>query len=259
MSGREASVAAWGTTVRFLALGAAWGTSFLFMRVAVQGLSPGQVVLSRLALGGLVLNLLLVLMRRPWPRQRKLWMHLAVTGIIGCVVPFLLFAWAAGRIPSGLSSVLNAATPLATAAVTLAATRQEKVGLRRILGLCVGALGILLVLSPWRFYAGGGVDLWGQLACLVAVLCFGVAFSYTRKYVSPYGADPIAVPATQMLLATAAMLVLAPFVALGEMRLTAPVAASIILLGVVGTGLAYVWNFRIIAEWVPLPPRPSRT
>lgn len=165
--------------MRSLALGAgaAWGTSFLFMRVAVQGLSPGQVVLFRLALGGLALNLLLVLMRRSWPRQRKLWMHLAVTGVVGCVVPFLLFAWAAGRIPSGLSSVLNAATPLATAAVTLTAMRQEKIGLRRILGLCVGASGILLVLSPWRFYAGGGVDPWGQLACLGVVLCFGVAFS----------------------------------------------------------------------------------
>jgi drug/metabolite transporter (DMT)-like permease len=183
--------------VRFVLLGSAWGSSFLMMKLAVQGLSPGQVVLGRLVLGALALSLLLLVTRRPWPRQRRLWSHLAVTAGVGCVLPFLLFAWAAERIPSGLSSVLNSATPLATAAVTALALRQERVTPRTTAGTVTGAAGILVVLSPWRFYAADAVDLWGQLACLVAVLCFGVVFSYTKKYVSPSAADPIGIPAVK--------------------------------------------------------------
>ena len=235
--------------VRFVLLGAAWGSSFLMMKLAVQGLSPGQVVLGRLVLGALALSLLLLVTRRRWPRQRRLWAHLAVTAAVGCVLPFLLFAWAAERIPSGLSSVLNSATPLATAAVTAVALRQEKITARKTVGLVTGAAGILVVLSPWRFYTADAVDLWGQLACLAAVLCFGVVFSYTKKYVSPYAADPIGIPAVQMVTASLMMLVLAPFLASGEISLTAPVVLGMALLGIVSTGLAYVWNFRIIAEW----------
>jgi drug/metabolite transporter (DMT)-like permease len=204
-----------GGVVRFVLLGIAWGSSFLMMKLAVQGLSPGQVVLGRLVLGALALTLLLLVMRWPWPRQHKVWLHLAVTAGLGCVLPFLLFAWAAERIPSGVSSVLNSATPLTTAAVTALALRQEKVTPRKGFGIVGGAAGILVVLSPWRFCA----------------------------------ADPIAIPAVQMVAASLMMLVLAPFFAVGDISLTAPVVVGMLLLGVVGTGLAYVWNFRIIAEW----------
>lgn len=236
-------------TIRFVLLGLAWGSSFLMMKLAVDGLSPGQVVLGRLCLGALTLSLLLILTRRSWPRQPTLWLHLAVTASIGCVLPFLLFAWAAERIPSGLSSVLNSGTPLATAVVTALALRQEKVSRRKVLGILIGAAGIVVVLSPWRFYSADAVDLWGQLACLGAVMCFGVVFSYTKKYVSAYGADPVGVPAVQMLLAAMVMLVLAPFVAAGPVSLSVPVVVAMLLLGAVSTGLAYVWNFQIIAQW----------
>lgn len=238
-----------GAVVRFVLLGGAWGSSFLMMKLAVDGLSPGQVVLGRLVLGALALSLLLVLARRPWPRQRRLWRHLAVTAGVGCVIPFLLFAWAAERIPSGVSSVLNSAVPLATAAVTALAMRQEKITRWKAAGILTGAVGIVLVLSPWRFYAADAVDLWGQLACLGAVLCFGVVFAYTKKYVSPYSADPVGVAAAQMVAACLMVLVMAPFIALGPVTLTVPVVVGMLLLGVVSTGLAYVWNFRIIAQW----------
>ncbi|MCU1434151.1 MAG: EamA/RhaT family transporter [Pseudarthrobacter sp.] len=238
-----------GAVVRFILLGGAWGSSFLLMKLAVDGLSPGQVVLGRLVLGALALSLLMVLARRRWPRQRQLWLHLAVTAAVGCVIPFLLFAWAAERIPSGVSSVLNSAVPLATAAVTAVALRQEKITQWKAAGILTGAVGILLVLSPWRFYTADAVDVWGQFACLGAVLCFGVVFAYTKKYVSPHPADPVGVAAVQMVAACLMVLVMAPFIALGPVTLTVPVVVGMLLLGVVSTGLGYVWNFRIIAQW----------
>lgn len=238
-----------GILLRFLGMALAWGSSFLFMKVAVTGMSPGQVVLGRLVLGAAALGLVLTLTRRRLPRNPRLWAHVAVLAGFGCIIPFLLFAWAAERIPSGLSSVFNSATPLMTAAATLAVLRQETVGVRQVIALLTGAAGLVVVLSPWQFGTGEAIDMWGQLACLGATLSLGVIFAYTRKYVSPFSEEPAAVAAAQMLMAAAVLMLLIPFVAPGEVRLTGPVVLSMLALGIVSTGLAYIWSFEVIARW----------
>jgi drug/metabolite transporter (DMT)-like permease len=88
-----------------------------------------------------------------------------------------------------LSSVFNAATPLVTPAVTFIVLRQEAVRLSQVVALLVGTPGVVVVLAPWQFSTGSGVDLWGQLASLGATLSLGGVFAYTGKFVSPVGGD----------------------------------------------------------------------
>ena len=80
---------------QYLGAAAVWGASFLFIKVAVGGLSPSQVVLGRLFFGALVLAAVMIVTRRRWPRGLRVWGHLTAIGAIMCVVPFLLFSWAA--------------------------------------------------------------------------------------------------------------------------------------------------------------------
>ena len=80
--------------VQFVLCGIVWGSSFLFMKVALTGISPGQVVWSRLILGGLTLGLFVALRGDPLPRRVRVWLHMTVLAISFCVVPFLLFSWA---------------------------------------------------------------------------------------------------------------------------------------------------------------------
>ncbi|MEU8382088.1 DMT family transporter [Streptosporangium sp. NPDC048865] len=232
----------------YLALALTWGASFLFIKVALTGLSPAQTVLGRLVLGALTLVAIMLVTRRRWPRRPVFWAHMGVVALVLCVVPFLLFAWAGQYIPSGLSSIYNATTPLMTMLVTLAALRQERLGTAGVLGLLLGATGVAVVLAPWDLGGRAG-PWWAQAACLGATFCYGLAFAYTRRFVLAYGHDAPTVAAAQVGVAALVMLALSPLLATGPVRLDLPVVASMAVLGVLGTGLAYVWNTSVIAGW----------
>lgn len=236
------------TVVAFILTGIIWGSGFLFIRVAVTELSPIQFVFLRTALAGGVLALVMVLSRRRFPRSVLVWRRIGTLGLIGCAVPFLFYAWAGQRIPSGLSSIYNAAVPVATALVTVIAMRQERIGGRKLAAIGLGACGIVVVLQPWQLDTSE-FDLWGQLACIGAVLGLGFAFSYTRKAISPLGLDPIGVAMGQMLVCAAALAVLLPFSSPAFPELSPEVIGSVLVSGIFATGLAYIWNFQIIAKW----------
>ncbi|WP_326949711.1 DMT family transporter [Amycolatopsis sp. NBC_01307] len=237
-----------GVTVRFGLLAAVWGASFLFIKVGLDGLSPAQVALARVSLGALALAAVLLVRRRALPRDLALWGHLVVVSVLLCVVPFLLFSWAEQYISSGLASIFNATTPLITMLLAAAALPEERFTPPRVLGLLLGFLGVLTIVGVWH-----GVDvshqLTAQLACLGATTCYGACFVYMRRFVSPRGADPVVVAFGQTASATVILGLLAPAIAVTPIHPTLPVVLSTVALGVFGTGLAYVWNVRIIAAW----------
>ena len=82
------------SVLRLVMLALLWGSSFLFIKVAVEGVSPVQLVLARLALGALVLLALVGIRRAPMPRDAWMWGHLAVAAVVGNIVPYFLFAGA---------------------------------------------------------------------------------------------------------------------------------------------------------------------
>ena len=233
--------------VQFLLLALVWGASFLFIKVGLQGLSPTQVVLGRLVTGAAALLVISAVTRQRLPRGRAVWGHLTVVAVLLCVVPFLLFAWAEQHVSSGLASIYNATTPMMTMLVALAALPGERPTRARLAGLAVGFAGVLVVLAPWRGIAGGEVA--AQAACLLATLCYGLAFVYLRRFVSPLGLPAVPVATVQVGIAAVLMALAAPFIATTPVHLTWPVVLSVTLLGVAGTGLAYVWNTNVVAGW----------
>lgn len=235
---------------QYLVLALVWGASFLFIKVGLEGMSPAQVVMGRLSAGASVLVLVSLLTRRPLPRDPGVWGHMLVVALLLCVVPFLLFCWAETRISSGLASIYNATTPLMTMLVALAALPSERPTRTRLAGLLVGFAGVVLVLGPWGFDGRGGSGaVAGQLACLGATACYGTATVYLRRFVSPLGLPAVTVATVQVGLGALVMLVAAPFVAASPVHLTPRVVASVLTLGALGTGLAYVWLTNIVVGW----------
>jgi len=239
----------WGVGVagQFALLALVWGASFLFIKIGLERLSPAQVVLGRLLTGAVALVLVSLVGRQRPPRELVVWAHLAVVSVLLCVIPFLLFAWAEQRVPSGLASIYNATTPLVTALVAMLALRTERPTRATLTGLLVGFAGVVVVLGPWRGLGQG--DGLGQAACLLATSSYGVAFVYLRRFVSPRGLTAIPVATVQVGLGAVIMLILAPFTATAPVHLSWRVAVSVAALGVFGTGLAYVWNTTIVASW----------
>jgi len=243
-----------GTALRYVALAGTWGSSFLLIKVALRGLAPGQVVFARVVVGAAVLALMMTLGRRRWPREPRLWLHLAVLGLLYCAVPFTLFAYAGETLPSGLSAILNATVPLMTVLATAVVVPAEKLGVRKALGVLVGGAGVAIVVGIWRLATPDvAASLPSILACLGATACYGTGFAYMRRFVigrHPY--DAVTIAAGQVLTAAVVMCVALPFFGGPAPALDPVVVAGVALLGAFGTGLAYAWNTRIVVAWGPV-------
>ena len=240
----QLSVPVW---LQYGLLATTWGASFLFIKVGLEGLSPAQVVLARMVGGALALLALTFLTRARLPGWDRLWLHTAVVAVFLCVAPFLIFAWAEQFIASSLASIYNATTPLMTMLMAIAALPDERPTRRRLMGLGLGFGGVLVILAPWAGPMVGSVA--AQAGCLVATASYGAAFVYLRRFVAPRGLPAVTVATMQVGIGGIIMALLAPFIAHDAVVLSVTVVISMVLLGVVGTGLAYVWNTNIVSAW----------
>jgi drug/metabolite transporter (DMT)-like permease len=233
------------TLARFLLLALLWGSSFIFIKVSLRGLTPGQLVLTRLILGAAVLLAIARLRQTGLPRSTGIWSHVTVAALLGNVVPFLLLSYGEQSTGAGIAGVLIGGTPLLTLSLATMALPTERATPRKALGLLVGFLGVVLVISPWHD-AGGSIG--GRLACLGAALSYAAGFVYVRKYLSPRGIAPMSLAASQLASAAVLQLLAMPFLAWRTPHLTGEVTTSIVILGLFSTGLAYVLYFRLIGD-----------
>lgn len=232
--------------VRLVVLGGIWGTSFLFIKVALEGLTPSQIVLGRLIAGVAVMAAVVVARREPLPRDGRLWGHAAVMSVVANVVPFTLFAIGEQQVTSGMAGVLNATTPLFTLAIVMAALPGERPTRNRVLGLLIGFVGAVVTVGPWRDQGENRVA--GQLACLAAAACYGVAFTYTRRFMTGRGIPPMVLSMMQLSCGLVGAAVVAPLAGWETPRLTTPVLLSVLALGALGTGIAYLMYYRLVEE-----------
>lgn len=239
-----------GTWLRFAGTGILWGSSFFFIKIALEGLSFGQVAWSRTVLGGLTLVIVFALSRRTLPRKPIVWAHFTVMAIVFAVIPYMLFAWAEQYVSSGLASIYNATTPIMTAIFATLVFRVEKLSRSQIAGVTLGIFGVLVIIAPWQAGDIKGSVL-GNLACLGAAVCYGAALSYQRRFVAPYKIAGVTSATMNIGIAAIIYILLTPLIAVGPVTLTIPIVASLLALGALGTGMAYVWNYRVLAEWGP--------
>jgi drug/metabolite transporter (DMT)-like permease len=236
--------------LRLMLLALLWGSNFLLIKVGIRGLSPVQLTLARLALGALVLVAFVTARREPLPRTAALWGHLAVAALVANVIPYFLFGWGEQRVASAVAGSLNATTPLFTLAIARATSTERRMGPARTLGLLVGFAGAVVALAPWRTGAFTHLGA-GQLACLLASASYGVSYVYMRRFLTGRGFPALALAASQLTAATVLLALTAPITARQPVMLTAAVTVSVLALGLLGTGAAYVLNYRLIADEGP--------
>ena len=233
---------------RLLLLSFIWGWSFLFIKVAVGGMTPTTVAGLRVALGAAVLHVVLRSRGIRMPAERGLWLHFTVVALVGSAVPFTLLAWGEERITSALTAVTNASTPLFAVAFGALVLRDRIRGAQAA-GLVLGLAGVAVAAGV------GGSDLSGSsvtgvLASVGAGACYGLSFAWSKRHLM--GIPPMVAAAGQL---TMAALIMAPFAtvtsAVEGIDLTFNRVGSILLLGLVGTGVAYVLNFRLIHDLGP--------
>ncbi|HEY2078110.1 MAG TPA: DMT family transporter [Streptosporangiaceae bacterium] len=231
--------------LQYLTLALIWGMSFLFIKEGVRAFAPLQITLGRVATGAAVLMVVLLVRRERLPRGRGIWGHLVVVAVINNVIPFSLFGYAEQRIPSALAGICNASAPLFGALVAFAMLPDERLSPRRVAGLATGFAGVFVALGAWTGLAGH--DLPGALMALGGGLCYSIGFPYTRRFLTGTGNSSLSLASGQLLCSTVILAFMAPALTTAPTRWPATSVLCIVLLGALGTGIAYLLNYGIIA------------
>jgi drug/metabolite transporter (DMT)-like permease len=229
-------------------LAAVWGASFLFMRLGAHEFGPIPLAAVRVGLASVLLIPMLA-SRGQFAELRKHWKGLLLVGALNSAVPFALFSFAALSITAGLSSIVNATTPLWTAVVAFVWLRQGLTPLR-VLGLVIGFAGVAFLAWDKASFKPGAdhSGLLAVLACAAATFCYGVAANATKRYLT--GVPPLAVATGSQF--AAALLLALPAAWLWPAALPGVVAWSSALgLATLCTALAYIMYFRLMSRVGP--------
>lgn len=226
-------------------LAATWGASYLFIKIGLRDFSAPFLVFARTALAALVL-LPVALHRNALGALRGRGGSIALLAVLQVAAPFLLITLGERWIPSALAGILVASAPIWTAALAFTAyAPAERPGSVALAGLGVGMVGVALLF---------GVDLGGdRLAVLggLMVLLAGLGYAgggieFKRRMA---GVDPAA--------AAAATMGVSAVLTLPAALLTLPTSAgadsvsALLALGIVGTGLAFLIFYGLIADEGP--------
>jgi drug/metabolite transporter (DMT)-like permease len=229
-----------------LALAALWGASFLFIRVGASEFGPLALAMLR-CLGATLCLVPVLISRGHWPALRANWRAIGLVGITNSALPFALYGVALLAINAGLSAIFNAATPLWAAAIG-ALWLRDRLGSTRVLGLCIGLVGVAGLAWDKAGLAANEHGVSATLAiaaCLVATLLYGFSANFTKKKLA--GVPSMALAAGSQL--SAALVLAVP--AWLQRPAAMPSAAawgSLALLAVFCTGVAYILYFRLIAH-----------
>ena len=229
----------------YLALGTVWGCSFIFIELGLEYLTPFGVAFIRCALGAITLLIFTKIRKVDLPKDRKIWQKLWVVAMLLNVIPGVLFAFAQQYVTSVLASIINAGTPLMTLVFMLIVFREEKLKPEQIIGLIIGALGVLTVVGVWKDL--GDNQLVGVIALLIAISCYGASYPYSTRNVIPLKLKPEALATGQLIMAAVTLL---PFFIINGISNDFYRPQSVIAmlcLGIFGSGFAYIWNFAITA------------
>jgi drug/metabolite transporter (DMT)-like permease len=245
---------AWGG---FWLLALIWGSSFLFIRIGVEQLPPFQLVFIRTAIAAIGLTLVVYLRGKRLPADWRSIGDLLVLGVVNTVLPFALITWGETRIESGLASVLQGTAALFTLVIAHFTFADERISLRKLAGLLIGFLGVVVLASRSSaeniVQSDATMHLLGQLAVIVASLCYALGGTYSRKAMQ-HRLDPVVVAAGAMIVAAvlsgliawvAPILGGAAPISLGQ--LTPGVLGAVLALGLVNTFGAYLIFYPLVS------------
>ncbi|MDI9883863.1 DMT family transporter [Streptomyces sp. HNM0645] len=234
----------WGG-LRVAVLALLWGSTFLWIELALRGLSPLQVTFVRCGLGALVLVVACYTTGHRLPRGAAVWRHIAVAAFFCNALPFALFSLGQQTVDSGLAGVLNATTPLWSIALGLALGSERGIHRVRLTGLLLGFAGTIVIFAPWQTTGDAG---WGALAILGAAASYAVAFTYMGRTLVRKGTPTISLSAAQLLAATGLTTVAMPVGGLERIDPSLTVVTAAVALSVLCTAITFHLTYRIIND-----------
>jgi drug/metabolite transporter (DMT)-like permease len=227
----------------FIAMSVFWGIPYLFIKIALRELDPTVVVFARVGIAAAIL-LPVAANRRVLRQLRERWYVVAALACVQIVGPFLLISFGEQHIASSLTSLLIAADPLLVALFALRFDPGERVTGLRMVGLLIGMGGVVTLLG--LDVGGDEQRLLGALFVLLAAAGYA-ASALLIKRPTIAALPSLGVVTVECLTATIVLLPLA-VTRLPSKIPDLEVIASLLVLGLICTALAYLTFFALVAE-----------
>lgn len=233
------------TGAELLALGVIWGGSFLAIRLSLNEVPFVTSVAHRVFWAAILLWLYVALRRLPLPKDPKIWGALFVMGLLNNVIPFSLMAWGQLYIPTGLTSVFNAATAVFGVVVAGLVLADERLTTRKLIGSLLGFAGVATAIGLENLRSFDITSL-AQLAVIGGTISYAFASVWARVKLA--GLTP-QVAAAGMLTGSAVVMVPAALLIDGvpNFDLSATTVAAIAYFVIFATAGGYLLYYRILA------------
>ena len=220
-----------------------WGASYLFIKVAVKELPPVTLIAARVSGAALFLLFVLKVRSEGLPRGGRVWGMLGIQAIFNSIGAWTVLAWGQQFVDAGLASVLNSTSPVFVLLFLALWSRHERPGPVELAGVCLGILGVVLIVGVDIVY-GLGEQVMGQGACLLGAALYASAAIYGKRF---SGLSPAATATGTMIWAS---IVLVPAACVLEQPWSlspgpATIAAALAL-SILSTGIALLVYFRLI-------------
>lgn len=232
----------------FWSLGIIWGSNFLYMKLAAQYITPIQIVFLRVLLSLIPIAIYAFSIKAVKKQHWRFSHHFLVMSLLATAIYYFCFAKGSQLLYSGIAGALSGSAPIFTFILGLMFLKEEKINTNKILGLLCCIFGILLIAKPFQ----GEVlpqTLEGIVYMLIGSLSFGASFIYAKKFIIPLKIHGAALTLYQMFFAALILSVIIDYDNISNiLQNTEATWGLIVGLGILGTGIAYLFYYFIIEK-----------
>ena len=220
-------------------LGAVWGSAFMFIKIATPELGPIALVNIRLAVAGLIF-IPFLLQQKYLKHFRSNLKNILVLSVVNTALPFSLFAYASLESSSNMLSILNGTTAI-MAVVISTIWLKIRLNFFQIMGVFIGLFGIVVLANPDNVY----ISMKATIFCLSAAFCYALSANYIQKFA--YKTNTIVLIGWSLVIASVLLMPIT-FFNLPSQFPSNNVIFSILWLGVISTGVAFLGYVRLIEK-----------
>ena len=228
-----------------LLLALLWGPSFLFIKIAVQEVAPITLAALRISVGAIIVLIILKWKGLKLPHTRQLWRDVAIAGFFAMAFPFCILSWGQQYIESALAAILNGTTPIFAILLAHWLISDDKLTVPKIVGTLLSFIGLIILMYPSITFPLNSYAL-GIFAVIIAAASYGMGAVYVRQRLQKQ--DSLVVVSGELVTSA---IILWPVALIYDFpqplaSISSEAWASILLMGIFGTSLAFVLYFKII-------------
>ena len=227
-----------------------WSSVWLCIKVGVGDVPPATFASARLVIALLVLLPVVAFGKAPLPRQSRDWLLIGATGFLLLGLNYAFVYWGAQYISSGLTAVLQAATPAFGLIFARLVLDDERVTARQLGGLLIGVTGVAVIFAD-QLQVTGRAAVWGCAAVTASALCVALGYVLVKRHGTHL--RPIELTTGQMIVGLVPLLAIV-FTQEGDpfaVQWTGRAIASVLYLALAGSVAAFWLNYWLLKRVGP--------